>query len=251
MKKMTTVSASHPAGKGPRQHRAILRAIVGVVIAGASGSAHADLIQHLAKGMHMDGATVRVTWLVGSDLITTFGEVEPVGEHAWAEINAPPGTPGFVRFETRQVAPTADTWTDDWVLTNLSQLQIFAVNFNLRTQPGYPGGPLYSIFDATFPSPGTPGSASGRDPTYVSGPLQVFSTLHDLWEGTSDVTNATDLYMQKLIQWGRTPTTPGGFMPGMEYVWKADTDIWVPAPGSIALLGLGAVVAVRRRRREA
>lgn len=222
---------------------------IAVWIAAAAGTVHAGPIDWMAEGRHLDGATLRVFWLDGSDHKLSSGVISADGRSGTASVElAGQLGVGFARFRVGDNFPGVfDTFIDDWVLRNVSPYIITSVRFDLNTQPGILSGRPYSIFDdGTMPS--TAGSFAGRNVTYVDGPQHVFAAKQDPWVGKAVTPNLGDMYMQQWIQWSRTGTGPNAFLPGMEFVWKDDTDRWLPAPGTMALLAFGAVAATRRRR---
>jgi hypothetical protein len=145
--------------------------------------------------------------------------------------------------------PNGDTWDTPWTLSATGG-NLFRVVLS--------GAPGNTVFDRSSPSPGTPGSASGKD-------FQFYGTT-DLWSTLVTYRNQVavggtlygDLFETMDVQF-RT----NALMAGTNLRFIQDTDnaatgspiipdpTVVPEPITMALLGTGlaGIAAARRRRR--
>lgn len=216
-------------------------ALVSAALAASAGLAHAQPVQSFATGADLAGGTLEITWgdpgggVVG---VTSAPIVAFSATGGAANVAAPFGA-GSALFSV-----DGDTFLSDWRLANGSQFVIFSANFDLHGSR--------SLFDNNLERGafgGTPNSALGRAGVdYLLGlstaPMELGAAEHDSW---ADPSNVGDMFWQEEIRWNRTPTGARLFMPGDVYAWRDDTDI-IPAPASLALLGLGLATAARRRR---
>lgn len=106
----------------------------------------------------------------------------------------------------------------------------------------------WSITDNLVGNPASPGSHIHRAPAGSNGPIQFgFNNPDGTWplNGSATWTNISQQNIDALFNEGlyinfHTTSFPGGEVRGQIYI--------VPAPGAAALIGLGALGMIRRRR---
>lgn len=113
----------------------------------------------------------------------------------------------------------------------------------------------FTIFDRTNPSPGTPGSASGRDFNTAFGAITDFIDVTYMNPTAIGVAGAVgDLFQQVFISF-RPNANGGPSGPRDDFTFSQDADNdsrfnQVPEPGSLALLAIAALgLGLARRRR--
>lgn len=208
-------------------------------VLGIASFTHASNIDPLAYGSNLAGATVAIDYFNTAGLIGTrsgiFADIG--GGVGQAIVPDPFGGVGFVRVTVR-----GDTFNDSvWLIENFADAFLGRALFDLTTS--------VSVFDDSDANPDTPGSAAGRDSIIFdpvsTAPMHLLANEQLSWTGTK---NAGDLWWQEFITWP-VPTGAGGpgFGPNQFFRFSDDTDI-VPAPGAAAIVGLGGLLAARRRR---
>jgi hypothetical protein len=211
-----------------------------VVVAGAAGSAHAQPLQSMAFGNDLAGGTLSIEWCLtaGGVVATTSAPIVAFGAlGGMATVPGPFGGPGAA------FSVVGDTFIAPWSLTNSSgNFIIGRATFDLN-------GSL-SLFDDNLGgvAAGTPNGLDGvLGVAFLGGtaPAESSSMESDPW---GHVSNVGDMYWQETIIWNRSIAAGPIFLPGQTYTWHDDTDV-VPAPGSLALVGLAAALAFRRRAR--
>lgn len=120
------------------------------------------------------------------------------------------------------------------------------------------GGGGLTIFDRTEPSPGTPGSSSGRDFEFFAGSCGSCDAFVTHRQPTQIGGNAAvgDLWQVVDIRFEDPEGDPTGPRVTWEFRQDRDNDIRrddVPAPATLPLLAgaIGAVVALKRRTNHA
>jgi hypothetical protein len=210
-----------------------------VSVLGAASLAHASNIDPLAYGSNLAGATVSIDYFNTNGLIgTRSGVFVDIGSGAGQAIVPDPfGGVGFVRVTVR-----GDTFDPSvWLIENFADAFIGRALYDLTT--------CSSVFDDSDANPDTPGSAAGRDSIIFdpisTAPLHLLADEQLSWTGAK---NAGDLWWQEFITWPvPTPAGGPGFGPNQFFRYSDDTDI-VPAPGAAFIVGLGGLLAARRRR---
>ncbi len=207
-------------------------------IAGAAGAAHAQPIFSAASGSDLAGGTLTIKWLTPAGFVfTSAGIVVGGAAEGMATVPAPGGA-GSAGFSV-----DGDTFIADWSLTNSSTNSQFFICGALFDLTG-----TFSLFDDDFggAAAGTPVGLEGvGGVVYLAAstaPMQVIAFESDPWLG-GFLPNVGDMYWKEGIEWAGPV-----FASGETYLWHDDTDL-VPAPGPLALIGLAAAVAGRRRRR--
>jgi len=214
--------------------------LFGLLLLAAPG--RADLIQSLATGAQLAGATVTVTFTNGGPM-TTATIIDNGGGQGFAS-----SADGSFTFSV-----TGNTFTNSWTLTNnTSGNAITSVVFDLS------GSIFHALFDTTSHSAvcgpegptyncGTWASDTGEPGAlWVSGPTILASSAEfSLWPGVPALANAGDMFLAEQINFGGsglTTTAPA--------VWYDDTDLYVvPEPASFFLGGIGLFTAYLWRRR--
>ncbi len=167
------------------------------------------------------------------------------------------GTTGSNSFS---LALSGDTFSSSWILNGIST----AVGASLQSLV-FNGPAGFTVFDRTSPSPGTPGSSSGRDangstnaksgkgePAAVNG-VATYSNIVSVGANAA----LADLYAQVTIVFG---AGGAGLTAGQSADFLMDTDSiglrgdvpgsGVPEPSTLALIGGGllGLAAFRRKR---
>ncbi len=214
-------------------------AAAGLAISCATSGAHAVILDPFATGADLAGAIIKIDWVAGpgapGGVVSTMGVVGVGGPGKGVAIIMDPfglPSPGAA------FSVDGDTIGVAWSLTNTTDSHIVGMSIDLR--------PSRSLFD-NGTAPSSMGSSSGTLGAPMLGgstaPMPTMAFEVDPW---SDPMNLGDMFWGELFTW--TPPAAGpGFGPGMVFVWADDTDV-VPAPSALALLGLGAIAAGRRRR---
>jgi len=185
-------------------------------------------VQDFALGSYLAGGYVDVTRFGGLHNSAVF---VPVGTGAMAEAV---GSAGFTL-----TVSAGDTSLATWTLTNTDPSLIFlnkitAVSIDL-TLSGR------SLFDSGS-TPSTPYSGPGIPGViYIAGNGISGATEFVLW---SDPSNLGDMYAATTI----TFSTSLG--PGDSSSWSDDTDVVVPEPGTIVLMGAGILGLAGTLRRK-
>ncbi len=182
-------------------------------------------------GAMMDGLSVRALFSGGLDQ-TLF----------WADTGA---TSGGVTGAGWSLSLTGDSFSAPWIFTfspdaQLGQLQLLVLD----------GRNALTIFDRTNPSPGTGGSAGGRDWECFAGNCNDATVTYDYAAGIGAAAPVGDLWQVVSIDFGDL-----GPRDTFEFRQDTDNDVQltqVPEPGVIALLGLAlAALGFARRRARA
>lgn len=142
-----------------------------------------------------------------------------------------------------------DTFGQNWFLDNNATSVLTSFQVDLT--------PIGHFFDRTDPSPGTTGSFNGRDFTYVSDTLTSSGGTIGVTYSIPGISAPRDLYgIMDVDLTGLTSGATGitnGLQTGAQLVFEQDTDfseVPVPAAGWLLVTSLGALAAVRRRRRS-
>lgn len=210
------------------------RIVIAAAAAAMSAMPTLAQVQSFAQGSDLAGGTLTIEWSTGGGVIigVTAAPIVAGGVAGTAIVPAPLG--GGTAFFT----VSGDTFTNDWILENNSQFWIASATFDLSTS--------LSLFDDDS-LPSTPNSALGlNDVAYQAistAPMEIFADELTPWPS---IANLGDMYLRERIEWDIVNTF-NAFLPMQHYVWRDDTDV-VPAPGSLALLGLAGVAVGRRRR---
>ena len=216
-------------------------AIVGAAAFCAVGStASANIIDSFATGADLDGGIITIFWADGAGgiIAVTQGSITANGpESATAVIpNANNTGPGAV------FSIDGETFTATWMLENTSLDLISEVAISI--------GGTGSVFHNRSDNLGSPGTAFGRPGVVYDAANSTAPEPTDAFEYSplnDPVNTAGDLFLAQRISWDNTSSS--NFGPGQVFSWFDDTDrIVIPAPASLALLGVSGLVATRRRR---
>ncbi len=214
-----------------------------VSIAAAAGAAHAQPIFSPASGSDLAGGSLTIEWATPAGFIVgiTSAPIVAGGVAGGAAIVPVPfGGPGSAAFIV-----DGDTATAPWSIANNSGLIICNATFNLNGTS--------SLFDNDLGglAAGTPVGLGGVDDVlFLAGstaPMEIEPTNEfDAWLGGL-LPNVGDMWWQEVISWNFNPLVGDTFGGGEVYLWNDDTDL-VPAPGTLALIGLAALISRRRVR---
>jgi hypothetical protein len=136
---------------------------------------------------------------------------------------------------------TGDTFTAPWIFT--AQADTVGTLLTLLLD----GSNSFTIFDRTLPSPGTDGSAQGRDwDTALNGNTTIDVTYSNP-TGIGAAAPVGDLFQMVFVDF--LGTGPRG---GFTFFQDTDNDsrFQVPEPSSLLLLGLGMLAMAFARRRR-
>lgn len=216
-------------------------ATVGAAAVCALGSASsANIIDSFATGADLDGGVITVFWADGAGgiIAVTQGAIVADGpESATATIPNATGTgPGAI------FSIDGETFTASWMLENTSLDLISEIAITI--------GGTGSVFHNRSDNTGSPGSAFGRPGVVydaVNSTAPEPTSAFEYSPLVDPVNTAGDLFLAQRISWDNTSSS--NFGPGQIFTWFDDTDrIVIPAPASLALLGVSGLVATRRRR---
>lgn len=165
-------------------------------------------------GAMMDGLSITATFSGGLSQ-TRF----------WADLAAPAS--GGVSGTNWGLSLTGDSFTNAWeftMSTNLGQIVSLVID----------GTNALTVLDATNPSPGSPGSASGLDFSFDDPTINAIATYSSVVSLGANPA-VTDLFQVITVNFGSTG-------PRSNFTFRQDTDndsrFGVPEPGSMALAGL-------------
>jgi hypothetical protein len=223
-----------PIALQPRLTRgAALLAILAAAAAATTASADHYISQ--AFGHQLEGGRLAIFWGGQGGGVVTVAPIlgNPLTQTGFARVPAPAG--GFAEFSV-----SGDTYMEKWSIVNDSANSIIWADFNLLGSA--------SIFD-TVPLPFlSQNSARGRLVEYVlaDSTAPTYQVAFD-YDPDPHPHNQGDMHWGIRIVWGTSLGTPYTFAPQQTFVWYGDTDL-IPAPGTLALLGAGGLLAFRRRR---
>jgi len=180
-------------------------------------------------------------------LVTAFFSDGSSQTVAWAANGAGAGHAVGTGWSLSESGDTFNS-NDPWTLINLRGAGIGMTGLLLDGAPGR------TIFDRTNPNQGTPGSASGLDFTSSNiDSLDITATYRDLL-AISPSAPVGDVFLRLDLRF----TNAGGLGNDHTLSFSADTDnaltavtpSAVPEPASLALLGSGLIVGIRRWRQR-
>ncbi len=211
-------------------------AIVGLIASAALGAlARGDVINSAAYGNDLAGARVTVDF----QIMTPGGLVPGPSLTAIWTANGPDSGEAFLNGSFR-LSMYGHTYHDFWVLDNLSSgMFIKQVLVDLTTS--------YSLYDDNS-SPSSVGSNEGLAGVEYSAGLSTAPAPISAYEALpwSSPANVGDMFQAQYMVWG-----DGEFQCGQTFWYRDDTDttdVLLPAPGGVALLGGMMLLGARRRR---
>jgi hypothetical protein len=202
-------------------------------------TANANDLNFMAFGDQLAGGRLTIDWMPGpgAGVITLTAPIFAVGPgHGRAILPDPFGNP----FPGAIFDMIGDSSVGDWRLENLADATIISATFDLNGS--------ISLFDDDS-NPSTPGSAAGLNDVQFNAvlstaPQEIGANEFGPW---LQAKNTGDMFHQETILWPLPTLQDPFFTFGLVYYWFDDTDV-VPAPGAAILLGLGGLMAARRRR---